>query len=403
MIDEFLHTRPSSQRLDLIITTRSTSKGEDSVKRLHEHLQKTAQRLAKDGKNTAKQLQGRIRFRHETLDLCKLLTVKQLAAKLGKEQLKIDTVIMNAGIGGWSGINYPLAIYLVLTDLVYSVTYPALFKMGFVGLTAKPQVPGSGEPPLAEVFCANVFGHYMLGHWLVPLLAKSRHGRIVWLSSNEAYARALVLEDLQAFRSSEAYESGKRLTDVLAISSTLPGPRAMVNQYLSPRNDVISIPASEIRSKPRNYVCQPGVVATSIIDLPRLLVPIMIGLFLLARTLGSIYHCVDSYKGAVGPVWLALASQETLDSMERRYGVAKFSSAVDQWAEERVERVEVEGWGYGGKVEDAAIVKTRKGRMRGQEPVTEDELREFTELGTECWKQMEELRTDWETRIAQKA
>ena len=42
---------------------------------------------------------------------------------------RLDTVVFNAAYGGWSGVNYPRAIWVILTEgLVQSVTWPS-YKM----------------------------------------------------------------------------------------------------------------------------------------------------------------------------------------------------------------------------------------------------------------------------------
>ena len=121
--------------------------------------------------------------------------------------------------------------------------------------------------------------------------------------------------------------------------------------------------------------------------------------FYLARWVGSPWHTISAYKGACAPVWLALASQEELDTLERRDGKGKWGSAVDWKGDERVMRTEVEGWGFGGKVRDRPKGEMRKGRRRGVKDLSEVEREEFEELGRRCWGQMEDLRKQWEGRL----
>lgn len=83
------------------------------------------------------------------------------------------------------------------------------------------------------------------------------------------------------------------------------------------------------------------------------------------------------YVGACAPVWLALTAQEELDAVEAE-GKAKWGSSADRTGNARVIRTEVEGYGVQGE----------SGAMQ-----------EFGELGRECWRQMEELRGEWEERI----
>jgi len=68
------------------------------------------------------------------------------------------------------------------------------------------------------------------------------------------------------------------------------------------------------------------------------------------------------------------------------------------WGEERVERTEVTGWGYGGRVVETPIGR-RKGRWRDAVDLTMERREEFEEVGRKCWKAMEELRVQWEGRV----
>ena len=95
-------------------------------------------------------------------------------------------------------------------------------------------------------------------------------------------------------------------------------------------------------------------------------------------------------------VWLALARQSTLDTMEEREGVGKWGSATDWYGNERVERTEVEGWGWGGKLGDK---RKWKGRSPFAKDLTKEDRETFEELGVRCWLEMENLRIEWEKRL----
>ena len=60
-------------------------------------------------------------------------------------------------------------------------------------------------------------------------------------------------------------------------------------------------------------------------------------------------------------------------------------------------RTQVQGWGYGGKLGSTSHFDQR-GR-RGTKDLTTEEKEEFEELGREAWKQMEQLREEWEERL----
>ncbi|KAJ4359075.1 3-keto-steroid reductase [Ascochyta clinopodiicola] len=399
MIDEFLQTRPQTESLVLIITTRDKKKGDATIETLEAHLRKVCRQHERTLPGISQLLQGRIHFRQERLDLLSLVSVQKLSKKLRETTPKLDVVICNAGIGGWTGINWPLAVWSILRRWKTAVSWPT-YKLSGKGWVAKPQIPAVDgkprveEPALGEVFCANFFGHYLLGHYLAPLLARhskgdGARGRLIWTSSLEAYEHTLDINDLQGILSGEAYESSKRLTDVMGITSRLPATSNAVAQYFESSDE----PSGSIQ--PVIYVTHPGITATSIFTLPLILEYAMIAVFYVARWFGSQWHPITVEKGAVAMVWLALAKQSTLDSMEEKEGVGKWGSATDFWGQERVERTEVSGWGWGGKLGEYK----RKGRDPFAKDLTKEARNRFEETGKRCWEEMEVLRCDWEDRL----
>lgn len=390
LIDEFILTRPSSHSLRLIITTRDKSKSHDTIAKLKDHIFRTRKHHEVHEKTP---LVAKIYLQAEQVDLCRLRSVKTLARRLVHALPKLDTVVLNAGHGGFTGVDWPLAIWTVLTNFPYSVTYPT-FKMSGVGITTAPQLSDSASsavqgqpPPLGEVFCSNVFGHYLLVHGIVPLLSNSSTtpGRIVWLSSLEAYKSTFSISDMQGLASPLPYESSKRLTDILALSSTLAATQPFVRRFL---------PSPSDHRPPKQYVAHPGICATNIVPLHWILVYIMIAAFYVARWVGSPWHTVSAYKGACAPVWLALASQEELDSLEEKEGAAKWGSGINRQGEERVIRTEVQGWGVGGRIGDNIGLHTRR-RPKEVEDLSREGRERFEILGRECWQSMERLREEW--------
>ena len=61
-------------------------------------------------------------------------------------------------------------------------------------------------------------------------------------------------------------------------------------------------------------------------------------------------------------------------------------------------KTEVEGWGMGGKLkgEEGCEPIRREGRWIGAKEVTKESREEFEAQGRECWKEMEQLREEWE-------
>lgn len=346
------------------------------------------------------------------------MSVRALSRRLLRDVPKLDAIVLNAGLGGWTGIDWPKAIWEVMTDTLHAVSWPT-YKIGQVGVVTKKQttalLPSSGEkgekkeieePRLGTIFCANVFGHYMLAHNVVPLLKRSGQpngpGRIIWVSSLEGTIKLFDPEDIQGLRSEYAYESSKALTDILALTSNLPSTAPWVNSFLSVDDDKSSTKPQQ-QEKVNVYLTHPGICATSILPLPFGLVYLMLISFWLARFLGSPWHTLSTYAGAIAPVWLSLSPQQVLDDAESPYiqhgggGRAKWGSSCDRLGRESFASTEVDGWGYGGVVGPAVVEEDRRRmRKRGATDLTREEREKFEELGRRCWQEMEELRIRWD-------
>ncbi|KAL1965076.1 hypothetical protein VTN77DRAFT_6136 [Rasamsonia byssochlamydoides] len=405
LIDEFLHSHPVSHHLTVIFTTRNNPQ---KIRDTRAHLQK---HVARHDKGKSENASKRITLLSETVDLANLRSVRALSRRLNQNIPKLDAVILNAGIGGWSGLNWPQAIWRTTTDVVHATTWPD-FKLSQVGMLTVRQTKLPEETPLGAVFCANVFGHYMLAHNLMPLLRRSGQpngpGRVIWVSSIEATINAFDVDDIQGLKSTKAYESSKALTDLLALTSDLPSTAPWVNSFLSISDSDKSTPPSVVTTKPcdgpppKSYVSHPGICGTSIIPLPLPLFWAMIASFFLARWLGSPWHGIWTYVGACAPVWLALSPQSVLDEAEAPYrrnggGHAKWGSSCDRLGRDRPASTEIDGWGYGGVVGGAILEEdARRRRKRGAKDLTAEEKARFEELGRRCWQEMEQLRIHWE-------
>ena len=380
--------------MKLILTTRSEKKSRDTVKGLQKYLQKKITKVDRSAPS-------RISFQTEQFDLCSLQSIQDASKRLLSSVPKLDVILLNAGISGNIGIHWPEAIKMYLLDLVYAVTYPPFLRFS-VGDVTQPQLSPlkdgtkTREPPLGKVFCANLFGHYLLTHNLSPLLrnvkdtnAPTRQGRVIFIGTLEASAENLDLSDFQGTRSLSAYQSGKRLSDILALTSSMPSTQPWVSRYFSTSSKPATAPLPHI------YIAQPGVCNTAIVPLHPFAHYAKICTFYIARLLGSPWHAIWPYKGACAPVWLALAPQTQLDALEQADGPAKWGSATSLRGDERAVRTEVDGWGYGGKVGDSQVFGTGS-RRRGAKELTQEDLMAFEALGRECWKEMEALREEWE-------
>lgn len=150
LIDEFLATRSLTSHLILIPTTRSATKSRDTIRTLRAYTVAAAQNpkptlLSRAGGEDSYRWQDtvdRIHILSLTLDLCDLRGLYAFADALCRgtvsnpdglegEYLKnvrvprLDSVICNAGFGGWSGINWG--------GLIIS-----FFKKGFFELATYP-------------------------------------------------------------------------------------------------------------------------------------------------------------------------------------------------------------------------------------------------------------------------
>ena len=347
-----------------------------------------------------------------------LFSIRSLTRKLVTSDVpRLDAIILNAGIGGWSGLDWPVAVKTMLQDFRRATTWPA-FKLGIVGLTASPQFPPSSdgtkreEPALAEVFTANVFGHYMLAHWLMPLLGAcdaGSPGKLVWISSVEASARHYNPSDPQGFVSNAAYEHTKRMTDYLALSSTYPAARRSVDTFFSTRQRDPEA-ARPALSRPNVQVSHPGIVVTTIISLYWIVQQAYLLGINLARLLGAPWSTVNPYPAAASATFLALASAETLEEKEREDtgGQGKWGTAISRLGEVSVRRTEVEGYGLNGSGEPYTSTwwggaawwgGGQLGRKKGARDAKGEDVEEFVEQGAEVWKVMEDLRVEWEGRL----
>lgn len=431
IIDEFLASRSLSSHLILIPTTRSVAKSRDTVQALRAHLGKTA--------NTSEQLRSRagpdytprsaisrIHIFSIQLDLCNLRSIYQAANQLVHGQVsdptgtindvripRIDAALFNAGIGGWAGLDWlGLARQFCQVGLVQSCTFPSFKKaLPAAVLDQKKLLGDSGvpdlkteAPELAEVFCANVFGHYILAHELLPLLSRSKpdeaRGRIVWTSSIDAGHEHLSFDDFQARRYMPPYESSKRITDLIALTADLPSVQKVSGPYFT------SPSVTDKPFSPRFYLSHPGVVCSPLFPLNWFLYWAYCCAMYLARWCGSPWHPVGAYLGACATVWLALADQEALDALHAEH--VKWGSSCTRLGHVASKKTEVEGWGWEGKVEDrealkndpsAGVLRKLKGRKWDAVELTEEKRNEFEEDARRCWVELEKLRTAWEAAL----
>ena len=291
-------------------------------------------------------------------------------------------------------------------------------------------------------------------------LRNSNSSRIVWISSLEAYDHSLHFEcskdnnliqsnanntttgrklnDIQGLTHPLAYESSKRLTDILILTSELDSVRrSWVRKYLSfddkndnqivgksdtiykkkainNHSDTSNAEMSSVTSPstdflpPRLYLAHPGICATSIVTLPFYLLELLMTLSLyVARWIGSPWHTADAYTGAGAPVRVALAGWD--DSGERLENTIKWGSGTDRWGNLVIRETRVQGWDgsvgdYGNDTNDENLGSTIKTNATS---INDNSLpsslstqsSHFEDLGWQCWREMEQLRVMWMERI----
>lgn len=409
ILDQVIDYDLPNHQLTLIFTTRDDKKGTATLKTLKRHLSNHPLIRPKLPISNPP-----VFFRPETLELTSLLSVRALTQRLLRSAIpRLDAIILNAGVGGFVALNWPQAFWTTGIDLVEAATWPT-YKLSAIGLITQPQLPLSTaesndeESILGELFCANIFGHYMLVHWLMALLRAcphSRPARIIWLSSIECQVHHFRADDLQALSSRNAYEHTKRLADLMALTSrNQPSTTKSVQSFLALETDDRRLHNNSTPSNPTIQVSHPGICATSIVPLPWLLHILMLLAFYTARLIGSPWHTVSAYTGAIAPVWLALANPDEIAEREKA-GAAKWGSAVTRSGQESVQRTDVPGWGLVGDGEKVEWWQVGRGwlggwgRKRGAVDATREDVEKFVEEGAFVWRELEKLRREWEGRI----
>ncbi|KAH9907473.1 hypothetical protein F4778DRAFT_722043 [Xylariomycetidae sp. FL2044] len=480
LIDEFLASRPLSAHLILIPTTRSVSKSRDTVLALRAHLEKTAfeSQALRDRAGPDYDPQtaiSRVHVLSVQLDLCDLRSIyaaadqflhgrvtdsRSAAAEVGVEVEggfripRLDVALFNAGIGGWEGLDWlGLVNQFLHVGLLQSTTYPSfkkalpavvldrqkLLRLGDGTKSTRTTTPKTtpSPPDLAEVFCANVFGHYVLAHELLPLLTRASASeppaRIIWTSTIDATWEHLSFPDFQAKRETPPYESSKRITDLISLTADLPSVRKVSEPYFALNPSSLSSSSSggggghdddksndsreaaqqqqqhqQKATRPRFYVCHPGVVCTPLFPLNFVLYFFYYWVMYLSRWLGSPWHTVEPYESAAALSWLALAAPDHLDAVDAQH--VKWGSACTRGGRSLVKKTEVPGWGWEGKVgEEKALVDGEKGllsRSKGRkwdaETLTEQDRLRFEEDARECWVELEGLRAAWEKALGRR-
>ncbi|KAI0396589.1 hypothetical protein F5Y17DRAFT_418827 [Xylariaceae sp. FL0594] len=440
VIDEFLSTRPPSAHLILIPTTRSKDKSREAVLALRKHLHQTAhtsERLrARAGANyDPLSVVARVHILSAQVDLCDLRSIHAVAEQLVSGKVtdptgvlpdvripRLDAALFNAGLGGWEGLDWlEFGRQFLKVGLVQSTTFPS-FKKALPAaildtkklLGGEEPKSGSPPPPLAEVFCANIFGHYVLAHELLPLLSRANAsetpGRVVWTSSIDAGADHLDFDDFQAAKYMAPYESSKRITDLLSLTADLPSVQEASASFFESGPSTEGMEDHKPKPvRPRFYLSHPGIVCTPMFPLNWFLFFWYWVVMHITRLAGSPWHVVEVYPAACATAWLALADQAELDALGAQH--VKWGSSSSRTGTIAPKKTEVEGWAWEGKIESEDDVRRdnapghlhkSKGRKWDARPLTEKERARFEDDGRRCWVELERLRLAWDEALGRK-
>ncbi|PWN46334.1 NAD(P)-binding protein [Ceraceosorus guamensis] len=268
------------------------------------------------------------------LDLNSMSSALSCASEVTQRYGYITHLVLNAGGAAWIGLDWPLAVWQVLTSLHVAVTLP------------KYKLQRSGDRSsdgYGWVWQANVGAHYVVTRALLPALRASPFdtpSRIIWTSSIEALERHYDARDPQCLDSQRRhcpYESSKYQCELASIGLS----QRLHASLFDRQHHGLQVHTNGVkRHSPESFVVHPGVVASSIFSefLNVVLAWCMHAAFYFARWTFSPNHPIQPYKGAVAASHVALAPRHLL-SPSLRYG-----SCANFWGQEYVSSGRVDGW-----------------------------------------------------------
>ncbi|KAJ1044028.1 hypothetical protein NDA11_002214 [Ustilago hordei] len=299
------------------------------------------------------------------LDLGSMGSALECARTVRERYSHVTHVVLNAGSSSWTGINWFHAVWMILTQFRYAVTWPA-YKMQRAG--------DKSDDGFGWVWQCNVGAHWILVRALLPSLRATPYSvpsRIVWTSSVEAFSKYYDVSDYQCVnvgKSPLPYESVKYQCELAAFGlddalqtrrmRTQPGTPteerppmlsmssvdgSMTDSSMrrtassasgtAPRGFLGLPPASRAlpgQAEPRSFLAHPGVVASTMMAqfVATWMTVFVVATFYVARWVGSPHHPIDPFKGAVSVSYACLAPEP---DPKKRYG-----SRADCWGREYV-------------------------------------------------------------------
>lgn len=299
-------------------------------------------------------------------------------------------LIHNAGGAAFTGINFWLASWMMLTRFHAAVTFPK-FKMQRSGDVS--------QDGLGWVWQINVGSSWALTQALLPHMRKSPYStpsRVIFTSSVEALQKYYIPDDFQCFSKddevSKPYESTKFQCDLAAHALS----RRLTEQR---KHDA---------KTPEVVLTHPGVVATSIMAefLNVFTTFATLVTFYLARWTFSTHHVIDPYKGAIAHCYASLAPSHSL------VPYARYGSRSDFWGRESVNNGRTNGWdaadeeaqeGHISRLAadwaekaDAVVKRIRRDSDAGVLPPSKQLREELRSAVVEQEEESAETKEDWE-------
>lgn len=281
---------PHDKKLTIIVTSRTLSNANQTIKQLFDYNEKEIKRTAI------------LDFDYSLIDFTDMVSILSAVYELSKNHKCIDYLFLNAAQGVYKGIDWIGATIECCTNPIKGVTYPT-YKIQQVGVKS--------NDGLGLVFQANVFGPYYFIHKLIEfgLFENSSDARIIWISSVMSKPSYLSMDDLQLLKSKESYEGSKRLVDLVHLATFEKLSKLKIKQYLT----------------------HPGILIS--FSFFRFLNPItyygMLMLFYIARLLGSPWHNIHGWIAANSAIFTALYADPPFDKQELKYGSASRWNGIE--------------------------------------------------------------------------
>ncbi|KAF8835829.1 NAD(P)-binding protein [Paxillus ammoniavirescens] len=314
--------------LTLIMACRSKQRAEVSRTRLYDLVDEHVHRLkhSQDYDGHAEIFRKNLNIAIHTIDLSHIQSVFRFADEISQTYPYVSHLICNAGLAGFARIDWPLAIWQLLTDWATATT------------TARYCLQNTGDVSqdgLGWVWQCNVFGHYVLFRGLEPILAKytnSTGSRVVWISSHGASSEFYDPTDWQLVKTGHPYDCSKYQMNQISLYLDREATHNQVDG----------------KSIVRHFTVLPGVAATNIANglLGKFTWVGMCMASYIARLLGSPYHTITAFKASISAVHLSLVPltflpvvskvESSTNPVEPVEVGALYVSETDWWGRERV-------------------------------------------------------------------